>query len=279
MTATDTADTTTRPRTITPYLCTKGAARAIEFYRQAFGARETYRMEDDQGRVGHAEIDIDGIVVMLADEHPEYGIVSPETLGGTGMSLTLPVDDVDGTYERAVAAGATGERPPADQFYGERSATLRDPFGHRWTVSHPVEEVSIEQLAERSPDYTITRTEKPRGELGYFTLSVPDVDRAAAFYGALFGWQAADARPSTAGGGHRYRHVGNTTLPFGLHDDPSDPSPHHYYRIADLDAMTAQVRELGGEVVETSESPSGRNARCRDDQGVDFDLWQPAPGY
>jgi PhnB protein len=269
----------TRRRAITPYLCTKGAARAIEFYHQAFGAAETYRMVDDQGRIGHAELDIDGIVLMLADEHPEYGILSPETVGGTGLGLTLPVDDVDATYERALDVGATGLRPPADQFYGERSATLTDPFGHRWTLTQPVEELSLDELAERAPDYTVTRAETATGELGYFTLSVPDVDGAAAFYGALFGWRAEDARPSRAGGGHLYRHVGNTAVPFGFQDDLADPSPHHYYRVADLEVMAAKVRELGGEVLDINTYASGGNARCRDDQGVEFDLWQPAPGY
>jgi uncharacterized glyoxalase superfamily protein PhnB len=279
MTTFDLPASDTRRRAITPYLCTKGAPRAIDFYREVFGATETYRMVDNQDRIGHAELEIDGIVLMLADEHPEYGIVSPETVGGTGLSLTLPVDDVDATYERAVAAGATGLRPPADQFYGERSATFTDPFGHRWTVTQPVEEVSLEELAARSPDYTVSRSEAPSGQLGYFTLSVPDVDRAAAFYGALFGWRAEPARPSSAGGGHQYRHVDNTSVPFGFHDDLADPSPHHYYRVADLEAMAARVRELGGEVLETTTYVSGANARCRDDQGVEFDLWQPAPGY
>ena len=286
----ETAAVDVRPRTITPYLTAKGAARAIEFYRQAFGATETFRMEDDTGRIGHAEIDIAGIVLMLSDEHPELGIVSPETLGGAGLGLTLPVDDVDATYERALAAGATGLRPPADQFYGERAATLLDPFGHRWTVSRPVEQVSVEDLAVRAPDYTVTAAEpgeataaplgdRPLGELGYFTLSVPDVDRAAAFYGALLGWRAEPARPSSEGGGHLYRHVHNTALPMGFHDELDDRSPHHYYRVADLQTMVARVRELGGEVLEVSDYASGGSARCRDDQGIEFDLWQAAPGY
>jgi len=286
-----------RPRSITPYLHTKDAARAIDFYRSAFGAMETFRMVDQSGRVGHAELDIDGMVLMLADEHPEIGILSPETLGGTGLSLTLPVDDVDATFERAVAAGARGERPPADQFYGERSAVLLDPFGHRWTVAHPVEQVSLDELARRAPEYAVTAGEGAEGaeadptasppmpsrpvdgELGYFTLTVPDVDRAAAFYGALFGWQAEPAGPTSAGDGHLYRHVGNTSVPFGFHDDPADPTPHHYYRVSDLTLMTDRVRDLGGEVLEVEQYASGGSARCRDDQGGTFDLWQPAPGY
>jgi predicted enzyme related to lactoylglutathione lyase len=116
-------------------------------------------------------------------------------------------------------------------------------------------------------------------ELGYFTLSTPDVTRAAAFYGALFGWQIPNVGPSAGGGAEVYGHVANTRLPFGFVNDMSRPSPHHFYRVDDLDAMTARVRELGGEVVEVSRYASGGNARCRDDQGVEFMLWEPAPGY
>ena len=236
-------------------------------------------MTGDDGRVGHAEISIGGLTVMLADEHPEIGFLSPSTLGGTGLTLQLPVEDVDRTFDRAVAAGAVGERPPADQFYGERTATLLDPFGHRWTLNQPAEDVTLEDMAERAPTYTVTRGDAPTGELGYFTLVSPDVDRAAAFYGALFGWRSEEARPSAEGGGHLYRHVANTSVPFGFHDDLTDRSPHLYFRVDDLPAAVARVRELGGEVLEVAEHPSGGTARCRDDQGDEFDLWQAAPGY
>jgi uncharacterized glyoxalase superfamily protein PhnB len=272
-------DQATSQLVITPYICVKGAVQAIEFYRQAFGATETYRMTADDGRIGHAEISISGTTVMLADEHPEIGVLGPETLGGTAVTLQLPVTDVDATYERAVAAGATGERPPADQFYGLRAATLRDPFGHRWTISQPVEDVSLEELADRAPSYSVTRGDVATGELGYFTLTSPDVDRAAAFYGALFNWRAAEARPSSHGGGHLYRHVENTAVPFGFHDEMGDLSPHLYFRVTDLQAAVTRVRELGGEVLEVEQHESGGTARCRDDQGVAFDLWQAAPGF
>ena len=142
----------TRQPVITPYLSVTSAARAIEFYREAFGAVETLRMTADDGRVGHAEITIGGANVMLADEHPEIGFLSPETLGGAGMTLQLPVDDVDATYDRAVAAGATGVRPPDDQFYGERGGRLRDPFGHQWMLSQVIEDVSQEEMERRAQE-------------------------------------------------------------------------------------------------------------------------------
>jgi uncharacterized glyoxalase superfamily protein PhnB len=282
------ATATTQPA-VSVYLCAQDAAAAIDFYRAAFGAEETMRMTADDGRIGHAEITIAGNTVMLSDEHPEYGVVSPQSLGGTPVTLHLQVDDVDAVYARAIAAGATGEREPSDQFYGNRNAILRDPSGHRWTLTQPIEALTLEELASRAPDYTVeaarsepeaapTADAEPlRGELGYFTLSAPDVERAAAFYGALFGWRFDPPGPGSAG--HTYSHVGNTSLPFGFHDDVADRSPHHYYRVDDLQAMVARVRELGGDVLDMTEYASGGNARCRDDQGIEFDLWQPAPGY
>jgi uncharacterized glyoxalase superfamily protein PhnB len=276
---------------VTVYLCAQDAASAIDFYRAAFGAEETMRMTADDGRIGHAEITILGNTVMLSDEHPEIGVVSPQSLGGTPVTLHLQVDDVDAVYARAVAAGATGEREPSDQFHGNRNAVLRDPSGHRWMLTQPIEALTFEELAGRAPDYTVEAsrhepaprpaptadTGELRGELGYFTLSAPDLGRAAAFYGALFGWRFDPSGPGA--GGHTYTHVGNTSLPFGFHDDMADHTPHHYYRVEDLTAMAARVRELGGEVLEVTEYASGGNAHCRDDQGLEFDLWQPAPGY
>lgn len=279
-TATATTPVAGQP-SVSVYLCASDAAAAIEFYREAFGAVEVLRMTADDGRVGHAELAIEGTTIMLADEYPELGVFSPQTLGGSPVTLHLHVADVDAVYARAVAAGASSERPPADQFHGHRNATVRDPAGHRWTLSQPIEEVSAEELADRAPGYTVEATtaavRRPVGELGYFTLSSPDVERAVAFYGALFGWSFGPVGPGNAG--QLYSHVDNTKIPFGIHSATTDESPHHYYRVEDLAAMTARVRELGGEVLELSEHASGGNARCVDDQGAEFDLWQPAPGY
>ena len=135
--------------TITPYLCVKDGAAAISFYEQVLGAKETMRMTDEQGRIGHAEVSIGGVAVMLSDEHPEINVVSPTTLGNSPVSLHILVDDVDGTFERAVAAGAQGERPPQDEVYGERTAVLRDPFGHRWFVAKKIEDVSADEMMAR----------------------------------------------------------------------------------------------------------------------------------
>jgi PhnB protein len=137
-------------QTATPYLIVKGAAEAIEFYKRAFGATEMLRMADPQGRVGHAEIKIGDSVIMLADEHPAMGYRSPRSLGGSSVSILLYLEDVDGVFERAVKAGAKAQRPVANQFYGDRSGTLEDPFGHVWTVATHVEDVPPEELKRRA---------------------------------------------------------------------------------------------------------------------------------
>jgi len=137
-------------RTATPYLIVKGAADAIEFYKRAFGATEMLRMADPQGTVGHAEIRIGDSVIMLADEKPAMGYRGPRSLGGSSVSILLYLEDVDGVFERAVKAGAKAQRPVTNQFYGDRSGTLEDPFGHVWTVATHVEDVPPEEMKRRA---------------------------------------------------------------------------------------------------------------------------------
>ena len=134
---------------ITPYLVVKGAAAAIDFYKAAFGATEVFRMPQPDGRVGHAELRIGDSVIMLADEFLEMKIVGPKTLGGTPVGILLHVADADATFNRAVSLGAQVMKPMADQFYGDRSGTIEDPFGHKWTISHHVEDVSPEEMKRR----------------------------------------------------------------------------------------------------------------------------------
>lgn len=134
--------------TATAYLIVKGASRAIEFYKKAFGAIELLRMED-KGAVMHAEIKIGDSPIMLADEFPEMGFVGPETLGGTTVSLMLYVEDVDARFKQAIDAGGTELRPLENQFYGDRSGTLKDPFGHVWTIASHVEDVPAEEMKKR----------------------------------------------------------------------------------------------------------------------------------
>ena len=154
---------TTKPvpdgyRTATPYLIVKGAAEAIEFYKRAFGATEMLRMADPQGKVGHAEIKIGDSVIMLADEHPAMGYRGPRSLGGSSVSILLYLADVDTVFERAIKAGAKAQRPVVNQFYGDRSGTLEDPFGHVWTVATHVEDVPPEEMKRRAQEAMQTTT-------------------------------------------------------------------------------------------------------------------------
>jgi PhnB protein len=132
-----------------PYLRVHSAAEAIEFYGRAFGATELYRLTEPSGRIGHAEIQIGTATLMLADENPQLGIRGPRSLGGTSISIHLHVDNVDDAFEQAVNAGATVLRPLQNQFYGERTGSVRDPFGHEWLLGGDIETVTPEEMQRR----------------------------------------------------------------------------------------------------------------------------------
>jgi PhnB protein len=133
-----------------PYLVTKGAAAAIDFYVEAFGAVERFRLIDPvDGRVGHAELSFGDHLVMLADEYPDFGALSPDTLGGSPVKLHLDVDDVDAVVERAVRCGATLLRPIREEFYGSRTGMVADPFGYSWFVATKTEDVSPAEMQRR----------------------------------------------------------------------------------------------------------------------------------
>ena len=136
--------------TATPYLIVTGAARALDFYKEAFGATELMRLADPAGKVGHAEIRIGDSPIMLADEVPAMGHRSPQSLGGSPVSILLYVEDVDAVFNQAVAAGAKVARPVADQFYGDRTGGVTDPFGHAWYIATHKEDVSSEELQKRA---------------------------------------------------------------------------------------------------------------------------------
>lgn len=135
--------------TVTPYITVRDAAAALAFYKTALGAAEVMRFDTPDGRVAHAEIQIGDSRVMLGDECPVMGNKSPQSLGGTTGGLCVYVEDCDAVFGRAVAAGATVMKPPADQFYGDRSGTVTDPFGHAWTIATHKEDVSIPEMKAR----------------------------------------------------------------------------------------------------------------------------------
>ena len=138
---------------VTPYLVVKGAAEAIAYYKQVFGAVELMRMGGPGGTIGHAEIRIGNSPVMLADEHPDMGAVGPKSLKGSPVSLLVYVEDVDGCFARAVGAGGRQIRPVEDQFYGDRMGIVEDPFGHHWSIATHKEDLSPEELQRRHDDF------------------------------------------------------------------------------------------------------------------------------
>lgn len=132
-----------------PYLRVHDAKEAIEFYQNAFGAKEDFRLTEPGGRIGHAELKFGNATIMVSDEYPEYNIRGPQTFGGTGAAVHLHVDDVDAMTKAAVEAGGTLTQEPQDQFYGERTAKVLDPYGHEWFLGSQIEEMSIEEMQRR----------------------------------------------------------------------------------------------------------------------------------
>ncbi len=134
---------------VSPYLAVSDGVAALEYYTKAFGAVELYRLTEPSGRVVHAEFKLGRYVIMLAGENKDWGNLSPKALGGTTVRLAVEVADVDEVWKKALAAGGKGISPPADQFYGERSARIEDPFGHQWLFSTHIEDVSPEEMQRR----------------------------------------------------------------------------------------------------------------------------------
>ncbi|MDP2293202.1 MAG: VOC family protein, partial [Actinomycetota bacterium] len=262
--------------TVTPYLVVDGAAAAIDFYVAAFGAVEHHRLVGDDGRVGHAEIVIGTSRLMLADEYPEVDAISPTTRGGTSTSFTVTVPDVDAVFARALTLGARELRPVDDQFYGERQGTLRDAWGHTWSISSPIAGFDDATYAansaaegfqvqpgssteEQSHDHQLKHYDQ--GDLYYFTLPTPDLAKAQAFYGAVLGWQFPDP-----GNGH----VGNISAPPGSASGAEAGVTDLYFVVDDIHAAVAVVRSHGGTADEPVHYDSGWAATCTDDQGVRF---------
>ena len=137
---------------VTPYLHVEGAGKAIDFYTSVFEGTERVRMDAPGGKIGHAEVEIGDSIIMLADEFPEMNIRGPRSIGGTPVTISVYVEDVDAVHARAIAHGATEIRPVEDQFYGDRSGQFEDPFGHRWNVSSHVEDVPPEEMQKRAQE-------------------------------------------------------------------------------------------------------------------------------
>jgi|SRR5579859_6805776 len=146
--------------TITPYLTVRDAARAIEFYKQAFGAKERGVMKGPDGKIMHAELMIGDSIIMLGDEMPEYGALSPQSTGGAGMGLHIYVDGVDAAFDRAVKAGAEVEMPVMDQFWGDRYGKLKDSFGHKWSIATHTKDMSADEMKHAMDEAMSSMQEK-----------------------------------------------------------------------------------------------------------------------
>ena len=275
--------------TVTPYLVVDGAAAAIEFYVAAFGAVESSRLVGDDGRIGHAELIIGNSHLMMADEYPEVGAISPTTRGGTSTSFSLTVADVDAVFARAIAAGATEVRPIAEQFYGQRQGAVRDAWGHQWSISSPIAGFTDEQYAANSSasGFELQQGAAPatasdtasvdhqlkhydQGDLYYFTLHTPDVHKAQTFYGAVLGWTFDD--PDNG-------HIGNISAPPGSAHGAASGTTDLYFVVDDIHAAVARVREMDGTAEEPVFYDSGAAATCVDNQGTRFHLSVPADKY
>jgi uncharacterized glyoxalase superfamily protein PhnB len=256
--------TPARLHAITAYIALSDPARAIEWYQDVFGAQllgEPIVMPD--GTIGHAELRIGDSVFMLAGEFPDEQHLSPDTLGGSTVGLMVYVPDAEATYAKAVEHGATALRPLAEN-YGSLQGTLRDPFGHRWFVATALaaDDVPVEDVSGRR-----------FGDIGYVVFQSPDGARAARFFGGLFGWDLHDGYQPGA------FHIASITPPSGIDTGYERSEARIYFRVDDIEAATARVRELGGQVLKVDDYDSGGNAECVDDQGFRFDLFRPKPGY
>lgn len=240
---------------VTPYLAVAGAQAAIDWYAGAFGARlrgEPIVMPD--GRIGHAELDIGGAMIMLSEESPGIGVTAPTPGQGVPVTIHLAVEDVDVAMERGVAAGAHLERGAADYDYG-RNGVIRDPFGHRWLIS-------------AKPNGGGLR----HGDIGYVSLWVPDVERADRFFSAVLGWRYAPAS------GHQGRQVEGLGIHHGLWGGVARSTLFCCFAVDDLDAAVLRVRAAGGTAGEPHQEPYGLISECVDDQGVRFAVFQPPGG-
>jgi uncharacterized glyoxalase superfamily protein PhnB len=237
---------------LTPYLAVRDARAGIAWYGEAFAARlvgETVVMADD--RIGHAELDVGGARLYLADEFAELGLAAP---GDTrSVTLHLVVPDADAAVTRAADAGATVERPPADSPHG-RTGVVLDPFGHRWMLQSAAHDGS-------GPPSTTARP----GDTVYLTLRVPDGARARDFYEAVLGWSMVPGR------GEDGFQESSTTPMVGIHGgQTADLAAVPMYAVDDIEVAVAAVRTAGGRADEVEQQSFGRSALCRDDQGLLF---------
>lgn len=267
----------------TPYLCVHDGAVAIDWYVAALGAVEEMRVVGDDGRIGHAQLTIDGARIMLSDENPDLGVVSPRTLGGTSTAVHLGVADVDATYAGAVGAGATALRDPADQPHGARLGTIVDPFGHRWTLSQQIEATAAHDDAARIRKSGFRVVTGPRaGELYadgiWSSMTYADPDVGIRFVTEVLGFEELVVVRGPDGGivhsEYRWPEGGIVGIAGADPDNPFLPPPGEnglYVVTQDPQAVWERCQAAGAEVIRPPEEPhydpGGMGFSVRDPEG------------
>jgi len=257
-------------RSMSLYICVANADAAIDFYREAFGAKELWRIVEGE-KIGHAEIQIGDTSLMLSDEYPDYGTVSPRTIGGSSVRLHLDVEDVDAFAERAIKAGATLVRPIADQFYGDRSGHLADPFGYTWVVSTHIKDVPVEEMQKELDKWTQEKSAKksePEPELRrenfhtvtpYFTVHKPAelIDFVTKAFGAVEHFRTT----GSAGGMHAEVSIGDSLVMIGgaEHIEPKPTAIHLY--VPDVDQAYERALQAGAKsLMPVADQPFGERS-------------------
>jgi len=257
-------------RSMSLYICVANADAAIDFYREAFGAKELWRIVEGE-KIGHAEIQIGNTSLMLSDEYPDYGTMSPQTIGGSSVKLHLDVEDVDSFAERAIKAGATLVRPIADQFYGDRSGQLADPFGYTWVISTHIRDVPVEEMQKELDKWTQEQPAKksqPEPEFRrenfhtvtpYFTVHKPAdlVDFVTKAFGAVEHFRTT----GSAGGMHAEVSIGDSLVMIGgaEHIEPKPAAIHLY--VPDVDQAYERALQAGAKsLMPVADQPYGERS-------------------
>ena len=271
-------------RSVSLYMCVADASAAIDFYREAFGAKELMRLTEPDGKIGHAELQIGNTVVMISDEYPDYGTVSPQTIGGSSVRLHLDVTDVDTFAERAIKAGATLVRPIQDQFYGDRSGQIADPFGYTWIVATHQKDVPVEEMQKEVEKWARERAAEKSDEAGgikepklrrenrhavtpYITVHKPAelIDFVTQSFGAIEHFRAT----GSAGGMHAEVSIGDSIVMIGgaEHIEPMPTAIHLY--VPDVDQAYERALQAGAKsLMPVADQPYGeRSGGVEDSQG------------
>ena len=263
-------------RSMSLYICVANASAAIDFYREAFGAKEMWRLVEPGGKIGHAEIQIGNTSLMLSDEYPDYNTLSPETIGGSSVKIHLDVEDVDAFAEHAIKAGATLLRPIADQFYGDRSGQLADPFGYTWIVSTHIKDVPVEEMQKELDKWTQEESAKRSAAAGYvkepemrrenrhavtpyITVQQPAelIDFLTNAFDAIEHFRAT----GTAGGMHAELSIGDSIVMIGgaEHIEPKPTAIHLY--VPDVDQFYERALKAGAKsLMPVEDQPYGERS-------------------